>query len=481
MRTAAESSVEVETDPATAFRIFTEELDLWWVRGPINYYDSSRLAELRLEPGIGGRVLEIYDEAAGDALVRERVTVWEPGSRLVLQNDDTEIDIRFEKSEHGTCVRVSQYLRPEGDPARAGFGWVRMLRLYDAWSRRRETAPRRPRELDRLGLALYYTDPAAAARWLRSAFQVGDWDVDRAPAEGEEPNWIEFHVGNALVMLFNLREQKHNTWIYVDDLDAHYEHAKAAGATIVSEPKLHGSRRYEAADLEGHRWTFVQARPTMRLGPGPVDPLASAVAQHDENTARSLIKKVDPHQAALLLHHFAIAGNAEAVETLIGLGVDVNTTDDVGATALHHAAGHGQIDCVTTLINARANLDLRDHTHASSPVLWARNSGHTEIVELLLARGARLNAPDAAKLGLNAVLTGFLDDVPESLDRAVGWPTPLTGAITGEHPDTVRLLLDRGADPNGSGGGAMASLRWVEDATVRAEVDELLREYGAEN
>ena len=42
-----------------------------------------------------------------------------------------------------------------------------------------------------------------------------------------------------------------------------FAHAKAAGATIVSEIEQHGYRAYTAEDLEGHRWTFVQARPTM--------------------------------------------------------------------------------------------------------------------------------------------------------------------------------------------------------------------------
>jgi uncharacterized glyoxalase superfamily protein PhnB len=55
----------------------------------------------------------------------------------------------------------------------------------------------------------------------------------------------------------------HVPWVYVDDLDAHLEHARSSGATIVSDIYQHGYRAYEAADLEGHHWTFVQARPTM--------------------------------------------------------------------------------------------------------------------------------------------------------------------------------------------------------------------------
>jgi hypothetical protein len=31
----------------------------------------------------------------------------------------------------------------------------------------------------------------------------------------------------------------------------------------VSPVRGHGYRAYEAADIEGHRWTFAQARPTM--------------------------------------------------------------------------------------------------------------------------------------------------------------------------------------------------------------------------
>jgi uncharacterized glyoxalase superfamily protein PhnB len=56
----------------------------------------------------------------------------------------------------------------------------------------------------------------------------------------------------------------HQTWLFVDDLDAHLARAEAAGATIVSGITQHGFRSYTAEDLEGHRWTFAQASPAMR-------------------------------------------------------------------------------------------------------------------------------------------------------------------------------------------------------------------------
>ncbi len=47
--------------------------------------------------------------------------------------------------------------------------------------------------------------------------------------------------------------------VYVDDVDAHYARAQAAGATIIAEPEdqFYGDRVYRALDPEGHRWIFA--------------------------------------------------------------------------------------------------------------------------------------------------------------------------------------------------------------------------------
>ena len=46
--------------------------------------------------------------------------------------------------------------------------------------------------------------------------------------------------------------------VRVDDVDAHYARARAAGASIDGEPQdmPYGLREYGARDLEGHRWWF---------------------------------------------------------------------------------------------------------------------------------------------------------------------------------------------------------------------------------
>lgn len=47
---------------------------------------------------------------------------------------------------------------------------------------------------------------------------------------------------------------------YVDDVVAHFERAKAAGASMLSgiESGPEGSRLYRTEDVEGHRWMFMQ-------------------------------------------------------------------------------------------------------------------------------------------------------------------------------------------------------------------------------
>jgi uncharacterized glyoxalase superfamily protein PhnB len=270
-RRSVSSEVEVAVDPATAFVAFTEEMDLWWQRGPINFYDSSRAVARRCEPGVGGRLLEVYDEATGDALELGRFTVWEPGRRLGWSSsvDDVVTEVRFEPTAGGTLVRLDARVPVDGQD-RGGTSWVRVTPgWFGGWCARRDGASREPKDLGRLGLAVYYAHPSAAARWLRDAFgfespgALPDDDADGAP------RWIEFHVANCSLMVFRQEDdasspaRTHVPWVFVDDLDAHLARAEAAGARIVEPIRRHGYRAYVADDLEGHRWTFAQARPTM--------------------------------------------------------------------------------------------------------------------------------------------------------------------------------------------------------------------------
>ena len=49
--------------------------------------------------------------------------------------------------------------------------------------------------------------------------------------------------------------------VSVDDIEAHYERARAGGAKILSaledNPGV-GQRQYRVEDIEGHRWMFAE-------------------------------------------------------------------------------------------------------------------------------------------------------------------------------------------------------------------------------
>jgi uncharacterized glyoxalase superfamily protein PhnB len=130
--------------------------------------------------------------------------------------------------------------------------------------------------------AVFYDDAATAIDWLCRAF---GFDV-RLKIEGENGriDHSELAYGEGIIMVGqagpNPRSPQmtyptspqsvggSNTQIlmlYVDDVEAHYLRARAAGATIVAEPEVHdygsdhwSDRSYGAMDREGHHWLFTQ-------------------------------------------------------------------------------------------------------------------------------------------------------------------------------------------------------------------------------
>jgi uncharacterized glyoxalase superfamily protein PhnB len=271
------STVEVPIDPTIAFKAFTEELDLWWVRGPINHWDGGRMRCKRIEPGVGGRVLEVYDDELGDMLELARITAWEPGRRMVWESslDDVQTEILFEPSGDGTIVRVIARIR-SGGVDRGGTTWVRVVpKWFGLWCERRDTEPHVVRDLARLALGVSYVKPAAAARWLHTVFGFQSPDPlldeeDPLPEGDHGHPWIEFRLGNSSLMVFKSADvttgagAAHEPWVYVDDVEDHFRRAGAGGATVVEDlASPWGLPFYVAEDLEGNRWRFIQARPTM--------------------------------------------------------------------------------------------------------------------------------------------------------------------------------------------------------------------------
>jgi uncharacterized glyoxalase superfamily protein PhnB len=245
--------VEVSVDPAAAFRIFTEEIDLWWVRGPANFYDGARARGMRFEPGVGGRLLQLNAEAEDREL--GRITAWEPGALLSYETGDgATVEVRFEPAATGTRVTVEQ--RGPGMSA-----WPNLL----GWFRHRADDGYRAAEMPRVTPVLFYGDVAAAAEWLSAAF--GFWGRGGFAAE-----YAELELCGGVVLLRRANEPGSGdgsmTYVYVDDLPSHLTRAREAGATIVEDIHRRGDTAYVAQDPEGHRWTFAQARASMRAPQG---------------------------------------------------------------------------------------------------------------------------------------------------------------------------------------------------------------------
>lgn len=117
---------------------------------------------------------------------------------------------------------------------------------------------------------LVYSDIGAAHDWLVRVFGLGPGRVDRDP-QGRAVHG-EVHAGDGVIWLH--REQDDGSLaspqttgrstasvaVLVDDVDAHYRYARAAGAVTKGEPvdQPYGYREYSALDLEGHLWSFMK-------------------------------------------------------------------------------------------------------------------------------------------------------------------------------------------------------------------------------
>jgi MerR family transcriptional regulator, thiopeptide resistance regulator len=116
---------------------------------------------------------------------------------------------------------------------------------------------------------LTYQDIPAAHDFLVRAFGFQSGGVHQN-ADGQ-PVHGEVRAGDALIWLHRVTTEhglrsplvsdvaNSGLVVYVDDVDAHYERARAAGALIDSQPvdQPYGQREYGARDLEGHRWWFA--------------------------------------------------------------------------------------------------------------------------------------------------------------------------------------------------------------------------------
>jgi uncharacterized glyoxalase superfamily protein PhnB len=115
---------------------------------------------------------------------------------------------------------------------------------------------------------LVYDDVPRSVDWLCKAFGFRERADARLTGEGFCRAWLDYGDGQVVLTTPHQGLQSpssgaaaHAIKMYVEDLDAHCEGARAAGAQIITEPEIGfwGGRRYEARDPEGHLWNFAEA------------------------------------------------------------------------------------------------------------------------------------------------------------------------------------------------------------------------------
>jgi uncharacterized glyoxalase superfamily protein PhnB len=129
---------------------------------------------------------------------------------------------------------------------------------------------------------LGYRDAKAAIRWLGEAFGFEERMVH--PGDDRDVAHAELSLGPGIIMLGSASADMpavdtetltargeadfsripFSLYVAIEDVDAHCERARAAGADIVREPNDtdYGSREYSARDLEGNVWSFGTYQPT---------------------------------------------------------------------------------------------------------------------------------------------------------------------------------------------------------------------------
>lgn len=117
-----------------------------------------------------------------------------------------------------------------------------------------------------------YRDASAALDWLEDAF-----GFERVVAYPDEDGTIvhaEMRFGGGALMMGTadpspvadpdaVSPNAHGIYVRVEDVDAHFERAKEAGATVVYPPQdtEFGTRRYRVLDLGGYEWSFGSYAP----------------------------------------------------------------------------------------------------------------------------------------------------------------------------------------------------------------------------
>lgn len=140
-------ALRVKASPGHAFDVFTRDVALWWQPNAMFQFTPRSPGRLAFEPPAEGRDGRFTETLANGKIFEiGRVSVWEPGERLVFgwrqatfaAEYGTEVEVRFEAVGEETRVTVEHRgwdTVPRTHVAKHGFPEGVFLRRHGEWWR----------------------------------------------------------------------------------------------------------------------------------------------------------------------------------------------------------------------------------------------------------------------------------------------------------------------------------------------------------
>jgi ankyrin repeat protein len=171
-----------------------------------------------------------------------------------------------------------------------------------------------------------------------------------------------------------------------------------------------------------------------------------AAANDDIELVRALIKagasvNLKNQFGTSAITEAAIIGSASVIDALLKAGADPNRTNPEGETPLMAVARSGRVDAARRLLEARADVNSKEDFGGQTALMWAAAQGQAEMVKLLAANGADVNARGVVRQWERKVITE-----PRPKDMNKGGFTPLLYAAREGCVECARHLIAAGAD-----------------------------------